>query len=574
MRHFCTYFDSNYLVRGLALYRSLARYARPFRLYVLCMDMITFDSLMRLNLPDVEPINLAEFERGDTSLAEAKKNRSAIEYYFTCTPSLLLFVLKRFRDVGLITYLDADLYFFGDPNPIFGELGANSILIVSHRLPEHLKLAETFGVYNVGLLSFRNDEHGRAALEWWRQRCLEWCYDHPEAGRFADQKYLDDWPERFSGVVVLQHKGANLAPWNVSGYRISRRQGTVRVDADALIFYHFHNLKVLSRHLFDLGLDVYGARLGVTLRQRVYLPYLRELQSLMELDSSEFTRSIRYGATTEPRVITGPLLLVVRGTAIPDERGLLASKWNRAAELEDKLAISEASHGRLWAERATLLSQLEVCEADRAARLQIIESQGAQLGHLLADRDRLRDQLEGVAGQLQVSEADRAARLQVIESQGAQLGHLLADRDRLRDQLEGVAGQLQVSEADRAARLQVIESQGAQLAHLHADWERLHTEQEMLLNQLQSSEADRAERLEVIHAQGAQLHAQGAQLHAQGAQLQAQGAQLQAQGAQLIALQQTLRTLASSRAYRLLRRLGYWKFLERALAEVPTNSAG
>jgi hypothetical protein len=70
------------------------------------------------------------------------------------------------------------------------------------------------------------------------------------------------------------------------------------------------------------------------------------------------------------------------------------------------------------------------------------------------------------------------------------------------------------------------------------------------------------------------IHAQGAQLHAQGAQLHAQGAQLQAQGAQLMALQQTLRTVASSRAYRLLRRLGYWKFLERTLAEVPTNSAG
>ena len=139
LNHFCTYFDSNYLVRGLALYRSLTRYATPFRLYVLCMDEIAFDSLMRLNLPEVRPIHLADFERGDALLAEAKLSRSVIEYYFTCTPSLLLYLLKRFREIDLITYLDADLYFFGDPAPIYGELGANSILIIGHRFPEHLK---------------------------------------------------------------------------------------------------------------------------------------------------------------------------------------------------------------------------------------------------------------------------------------------------------------------------------------------------------------------------------------------------------------------------------------------------
>ena len=116
-------------------------------------------------------------------------------------------------------------------------------------------------------------------MNWWRERCLEWCHDRVEDGRFADQKYLDDWPTRFRSVVVLQHKGAGLAPWNVSGSELRDEAGNVLVDNQPLIFYHFHHLRRLTSYLVDPGLDDYGARMGATLRKRVYAPYLRELKS-------------------------------------------------------------------------------------------------------------------------------------------------------------------------------------------------------------------------------------------------------------------------------------------------------
>ena len=64
------------------------------------------------------------------------------------------------------------------------------------------------------------DERGIAALRWWHDRCVEWCYQRFEDGKFGDQKYLDDWPDRFAGVHVVDHPGVGLAPWNVSRHEL------------------------------------------------------------------------------------------------------------------------------------------------------------------------------------------------------------------------------------------------------------------------------------------------------------------------------------------------------------------
>jgi hypothetical protein len=280
MRYFCTYFDSGFFVKGLALYQSLVRFASPFRLWVLCFDDFTYKTLQDLKLVEVVPISLKDFETGDEKLLQAKANRSRIEYYFTCTPSLPLYVLKNYPQVDLITYVDADLFFFSDLSPIYEELGNNSILIIGHRFSPRLKRLEVYGFYNVGFLSFRRDNMGLQCLHWWRKHCIEWCYDRVKDGRFADQKYLDDWPTSFSDVVVLQHKGANLAPWNVANYSLELEKGKVLIDSEPLVFFHFHGFKKIGRLLYDPNLASYGVPSNSMIKRHIYNPYLRELRSI------------------------------------------------------------------------------------------------------------------------------------------------------------------------------------------------------------------------------------------------------------------------------------------------------
>jgi hypothetical protein len=279
---FCTYFDLNYLPKGLALYNSLVRHAGPFQLFVLCLDDRTYTKLREMNLEGLRPISMEEFERDDQELVSTKGNRSRIEYYFTCSPSIPLYILREHPTIETITYLDADLYFFASPAPIYEELGDGSVGIIAHRFPDHLEELTIHGIYNVGLLVFRNDARGLAVLHWWRERCIEWCYDRVEGDRFADQKYLDRWPETFDGVVVLENKGVGLSPWNVDRYRIARRGEQVYVDDDPLVFYHFHGLKQIASSLFDCGLTPYSARMTDGLRREVYAPYLRQLKPLIQ----------------------------------------------------------------------------------------------------------------------------------------------------------------------------------------------------------------------------------------------------------------------------------------------------
>ena len=279
-RYYCTYFDRNYLVRAIALINSLNRHERcSFQIFTVCLDEITRVILNDLNLPNVITIPLHEIERGNSRLLATRQERSLVEYYWTMTPSIILRLMERYPHLESITYLDADLYFYSSPDPIFTEFADHSILIHGHRFsPELAHLEPGNGKYNVGLLSFRNDPSGLEAVRWWRERCLEWCHLRSEDGKMGDQMYLNDWPERFPGVWVLQHKGAGVAPWNHAQYHvICNSAGEVMIDASPLVFYHFQSFTFATP---DLVIPVKHSDypLSEPLIKYCFIPYIYALR--------------------------------------------------------------------------------------------------------------------------------------------------------------------------------------------------------------------------------------------------------------------------------------------------------
>jgi hypothetical protein len=130
-----------------------------------------------------------------------------------------------------------------------------------------------FGIYNVGWVSVRHCEEGMAALRWWRARCIEWCYDRVEGDRFADQRYLDRLPELFGGVHIIEHLGANLAPWNFADVRLECRDNAVEIGGRyRLLFFHFYGVKRSGGYYFNSH-RLYRAPFPRLMKHDIYQPY-------------------------------------------------------------------------------------------------------------------------------------------------------------------------------------------------------------------------------------------------------------------------------------------------------------
>lgn len=281
--HFCTYFDSRYLTRALALYDSLQAQGHEFTLWALTLDQTAAEVLRQLDRPEIHVVTIAELETADLELRQARENRSQVEFYWTCTAAWCHHLLSTRTEIELLTYIDADTWFFGDYAPLAAEVAEHSVAITPHDFSPHLAHMEEFGRYNVGWVSFRDDDTGRACLAEWRRQCIEWCEDRLDGARFADQKYLDAWPADYDDVHEIVDPGVNVAPWNLGKRTVAydAERGLTAADRP-LVFYHFHNLKRVRAWLYNASLDNYQEKLTPVLRRQVYGPYVRKLRELEE----------------------------------------------------------------------------------------------------------------------------------------------------------------------------------------------------------------------------------------------------------------------------------------------------
>lgn len=290
----CTLFDSNYLDKGIVLYQSLENNAKNFCLYVLAMDDKCYDVLTELNFSNLEPIRLKDFE--NASLLKAKANRSRGEYCWTCSSSLIKYLFEQFN-LDYCTYIDADMYFYQDPQILVNEMifSGSSAQVVEHRFARNDKREWRVGTYCVQFNTFKNDKIGLQILDEWVDKCLECCSQIPDGVHWGDQKYLDPIVEKYRNRVnVLENLGGGVAPWNVSQYKYVSTiannivfQEKISHKMFELIFYHFEGVTYISRNKISAPtyLDTKSNRIITAL----YSDYLIKLERVKKMLASNYS---------------------------------------------------------------------------------------------------------------------------------------------------------------------------------------------------------------------------------------------------------------------------------------------
>lgn len=270
-----SYCDSAYIPKMIVMLRSLLRHnPDAFVLVVACDEKVReiIEPERFANRVAVRPLASVEDDR----LRAIRHTRSWVEYLWTLTPTVMLYALDFFEDDD-IAYVDADLFFVRDLDPLYREIWLAHSAVIPHRwTPRHADRLRPNGIYNVSWNYA--DRHAKPFLEEWRDSVIQWCGRTNKGQGVGDQGYLDVLQPKYDCHIV-QHLGANLAPWSQEQYEYEWRDGNLWIDGkDPLLFYHFHELL----HSKDGSiLRRTGYPIHPMVVKHVYEPYEEEIRKVI-----------------------------------------------------------------------------------------------------------------------------------------------------------------------------------------------------------------------------------------------------------------------------------------------------
>ncbi|MEZ2715970.1 cell envelope integrity protein TolA [Niallia circulans] len=295
-QNFCVIAGKEYCIKIMAVYESLAKNSDNFNLWVCCTDAITHKFLNEKNLKNMHLIRVEEIE--NDQLRAVKQERMINEYCWTLKSFLIEYILKN-NDIEQVLYCDGDIYFFSNPASIFNEWGSASIFLTPQRDLDWVE--QKYGKYQAGIIGFRKDEIGLSAVQWWKERCIEWCGVVESNGRFGDQKYLDQLPIMYDNVRISSNLGVNAAPWNIiynNDFDVYLQGDKVFINNDPLVAYHFSCITIYDSDKYDLW-SMHQLNIQKEIMNYIYVPYLDLLENLIKNYQNSYPGIIKATLSTK-----------------------------------------------------------------------------------------------------------------------------------------------------------------------------------------------------------------------------------------------------------------------------------
>lgn len=222
-----------YLPKALALADSCMRNGERLKIYL-------FDVKCDIKLPH----HLADFcwveDLGVPNFHSYAFRYDIVEFSTSLKPWITLFLLKNHDKV---IFLDPDTYLFSSLDEVNALLENHPVILTPHYVTPHIDGdmgMMRFGSFNLGFFAVSKGEQARAFLQWWSERCLEYCYFETQFGLSTDQKWVSIAPCFFPFLHVSFDLGLNAAFWNLHERSIQKGDGCYRVNNKfTLKFFHF-----------------------------------------------------------------------------------------------------------------------------------------------------------------------------------------------------------------------------------------------------------------------------------------------------------------------------------------------
>ena len=240
---FVTIVDKNFIPQLLVMLDSLSRFSNSYHVWIFCLDSDTYFQLSKISNIQKYTKLIEVVSIITPDIARVREERSVGEFAWTLTPFLPIYIFKLEPSISRVTYVDADLYFKNDPAILINifDNSKKSILLTPHDFSEGQDLSHIVGKFCVQFLTVTR---GAAEfLNWWGDKCIDWCGSTPSDGKFGDQKYLDDVPLAFpKDFFILENTYLTQGPWNMKKFS----------PADA-VFFHFHGVRIRKTKVIISG---------------------------------------------------------------------------------------------------------------------------------------------------------------------------------------------------------------------------------------------------------------------------------------------------------------------------------
>lgn len=247
MRVIFTICSNNYLHQAQTLGESIKANCTNTKFYIGLADEL--DERINYAEIDAEIIPIKSIEPEVNRLVQ---KYNIIEFNTAVKPRYFEYFLHE-TDATEITYLDPDIYVFGELRDALVDYQDTEIFLTPHILtpitidekkPDE-PLFLNYGLYNLGFIHIKKGTHSVKLIDWWKQRTYKKGYDNPAVGLFTDQLWMNLTPILFSKVKILLHTGLNMAPWNLHERVLTQVDGKYVVNSDQpLLFYHFSGFAV------------------------------------------------------------------------------------------------------------------------------------------------------------------------------------------------------------------------------------------------------------------------------------------------------------------------------------------